>query len=113
MLMENTLREKQRGNLRYIFDLKGSLVNRKVKGRTTPSSTLKDVNFLLTSKQTKDFVRLDDCDKRHVRQALQKDVEFLRSEGIMDYSLLLGLEKKPQIRNVLQLHTLGAPRLSV
>lgn len=32
MLMENTLRVKDEANLRYVFDLKGSLVDRKVTG---------------------------------------------------------------------------------
>jgi len=39
MLMENTLRLKDPDKLNYIFDLKGSLVDRKVKGVTKPSST--------------------------------------------------------------------------
>ena len=42
MMMENTLQLKTEGGLRYIFDLKGSLVDRKVKGKTTSSTTLKD-----------------------------------------------------------------------
>ena len=46
MLMENVLRPKNRENLKYIFDLKGSIVDRKVKGKIKASTTLKDVNFL-------------------------------------------------------------------
>jgi len=42
MLMENTLRLKNPKKLKYVFDLKGSLVDRKVKGDTKPSTTLKD-----------------------------------------------------------------------
>ena len=46
MLMENTLQLKDPSLLRHIFDLKGSLVDRNVKGKTTPSTTLKDINYL-------------------------------------------------------------------
>ena len=42
MLIENTLQLKDPENLKYIFDLKGSLVDRKVKGEIKASTTLKD-----------------------------------------------------------------------
>ncbi len=57
MLMENTCQLKNKNELRYIFDLKGSMVDRKVKGVTKASDTLKDENFLKCvehhSKETK------------------------------------------------------------
>jgi hypothetical protein len=46
MLMENTLQLKDPSLLKNIFDLKGSLVDRNVKGQTTPTTTLKDQNFI-------------------------------------------------------------------
>lgn len=49
MLMENTLQLKNPDGLKFVFDLKGSLVDRKTKGKITPSTTLKDVNYLLAS----------------------------------------------------------------
>jgi len=55
MLMENTLRLKEAKSLKYIFDLKGSLVDRKVKGATTTTTTLKDVNFLMAAERTPNF----------------------------------------------------------
>lgn len=55
MCMENTLRLKDPQNLKYIFDLKGSLVDRKVKGKTKNTTTLKDVNFLLAAKHNSHF----------------------------------------------------------
>jgi hypothetical protein len=42
MLMENTCQLKDPQNLTHIFDLKGSTVDRKTKGLTKPSTTLKD-----------------------------------------------------------------------
>jgi len=49
MLMENTAQLRDFDRLAYIFDLKGSLVDRKTKGETKPSTTLKDLNFILVS----------------------------------------------------------------
>ena len=46
MLMENALQVEDQQNLRHIFDLKGSLVNRVTKGSIKSSTTLKDTNFL-------------------------------------------------------------------
>ena len=78
MLMENTLRLKDPDKLNYIFDLKGSLVDRKVKGVTKPSSTLKDLNFLMVAKKNKHLTALKKHDQRLIKAALSKDVEFLR-----------------------------------
>jgi 1-phosphatidylinositol-4-phosphate 5-kinase len=47
MLMENTIFLENPNNLQHIFDLKGSTVNREVKGKIKPSTTLKDSNLLL------------------------------------------------------------------
>lgn len=46
MLMENTSQFEDPKNLISVFDLKGSLVDRKVKGKVKPSTTLKDQNFM-------------------------------------------------------------------
>lgn len=94
MLMENTLQLKNSDGLKYIFDLKGSLVDRKVKGMTEPSTTLKDINFLLAS-ATPGFINLGGEDKRKATLlAIKKDVDFLSNLGLMDYSLLLAVETK-------------------
>ena len=46
MLQENILRFKEPKNVRAIFDLKGSSVNREVKADyLKPTATLKDVNL--------------------------------------------------------------------
>jgi hypothetical protein len=47
MLMENTAQFKDPTQLLSVFDLKGSLVDRKEKGVTKPSTTLKDQNFIV------------------------------------------------------------------
>ena len=92
MLMENTLQLKNPAGLEYIFDLKGSLVDRKTKGKITSSTTLKDTNFLLASENSKKFINLTSARKNKILQVIKKDVDFLASRGLMDYSLLLGIE---------------------
>jgi hypothetical protein len=45
--MENTCQLKYPTRLTHLFDLKGSSVDRKVKGQTLPTTVLKDENFLI------------------------------------------------------------------
>ena len=46
MLMENTAQVESSDKISAVFDLKGSTVDRLVKGKTKPETTLKDLNFL-------------------------------------------------------------------
>lgn len=47
MVMENTLQLKNPKELTHLFDLKGSWVDRRTKGKNLePSETLKDSNFI-------------------------------------------------------------------
>ena len=78
VLMENTLRLKNPANLKYIFDLKGSTVDRVVKGYTKPSTTLKDLNFLVAAEKIEDFTSMGAKLRQRLSQAMRKDVEFLR-----------------------------------
>ena len=82
---------KNPDNLKYIFDLKGSTVDRKVKGVLKPSTTLKDMNFLIAA-QTPGFINLGEARRKHLLDVVKKDVDFLSSRGFMDYSLLLAVE---------------------
>lgn len=105
MLMENTLRLKNPAQLKYIFDLKGSLVDRKVKGKTKASTTLKDVNFLMAAARNKNFTKQTRKDRILLRETVRRDVEFLRGQGLMDYSLLLGIEVlKQRPKSLAQFH---------
>lgn len=96
MIMENTLRFKDPDNLKYIFDLKGSTVDRAVKGYTKPTTTLKDLNFLVAAEKIDNFTALGPELRRKLSAAVEHDVEFLRAQGLMDYSLLLGIEQEQQ-----------------
>ena len=83
---------KNPDGLRYIFDLKGSLVDRYVKGKTKPSTTLKDLNFIKTSEAFPGFVNFGEAKRKQLLAVVKKDVDFLSSRGFMDYSLLLAVE---------------------
>ena len=46
MLMENTMQLENKNNLKHIFDLKGSSLNRLVTGKIKPKTVLKDINLV-------------------------------------------------------------------
>lgn len=104
MLMENTMQISDVEQLRYIFDLKGSTVDRKVKGETKPTTTLKDLNYIQIANyrnkgnSKKRFVNFNNETKIKLIKALRSDVQFLCSLGLMDYSFLLAIETNPKKR---------------
>ncbi|GAB2291058.1 hypothetical protein Dimus_025314 [Dionaea muscipula] len=86
VVMENVLKADLPIHKQY--DLKGSS-----QGRTTskvgayPTSTLKDLDF--------DFCfYLDPSIRNQLVGQIQRDCRFLEEQGIMDYSLLLGIHKE-------------------
>ena len=70
MLMENTLQLKNSSQLKYIFDLKGSLVDRKVKGKTKATTTLKDINFLMAAAKNKNLTKQTRENKTLLRRTM-------------------------------------------
>ena len=92
VLMEYALQLKNPDGLQYIFDLKGSLVDRKTKGKIKSTTTLKDVNFLMAVKANPDFVSLGQRTRKKLLRVINADVDFLSGLGLMDYSVLLGIE---------------------
>ena len=100
ILMDNTIRLSGEGEkLKYIFDLKGSLVSRetKMKKRHNPTSVLKDVN-LLEIKRRENILKFFPEDRKTIISNIKKDVIMLRNSGIMDYSLLLAIEENPHYK---------------
>ena len=85
-------------NLRlFIFDLKGSINNRKEiikKGKV-----LKCVNFVDVNNSNHKLVKLDAQDIEKISNIVQQDSDFLERMGLIDYSLLLDVE---QLTNSLQ-----------
>ena len=60
--------------------------------------TLKDENFLDLNKKSKtDLVIMFESDRAFIERQLKMDSEFLRNLNIMDYSLLLCIEKRGHI----------------
>jgi hypothetical protein len=93
MLMENTVRLKAPKKLKFKFDLKGSTVERVVTGHTYKSTILKDINFLLAKQTFKELTKLDTATRKRLLEVLTSDVEFLQGLDLMDYSLLIAIEK--------------------
>ncbi|CAK79510.1 unnamed protein product (macronuclear) [Paramecium tetraurelia] len=89
LLMENIF--QQIPDQRVVYDLKGSLVNRKqsVKGSQVVDLTiLKDQNFI---KSTDIFIQLNQQNRDALFTILKEDIEFLLKNNIMDYSLLIAV----------------------
>ena len=81
--------------LKYLFDLKGSLVNRETKlnmRKHKPGMTLKDIN-LLTIRKGENLLKFCREDREKINQIIEKDAYVLNKHEIMDYSLLLAVEK--------------------
>lgn len=72
-----------------IFDLKGSTFKRETMvGKYSKSETLKDTDFL----KLKFHVNLSEENLNELLEILDLDVQFLRENQLMDYSILLGVE---------------------
>ena len=46
VVMGHTIQVKNKNMIRHTYDLKGSMVNREVKGKTKPTAPVKDKNLL-------------------------------------------------------------------
>lgn len=72
------------------YDLKGSTVGRlypEEKAAENPGAVLKDVNWINRDRT----IELGPYKRALLVEQLRRDVEFLKSIGVMDYSLLIGL----------------------
>ena len=81
------------------FDLKGSIINRKVpEHEIKPKGTLKDVNLLDMRKASKNdpFLQFRQKDRLKLFLLIQVDLLFLCKHNLMDYSLLLFVEINPK-----------------
>lgn len=80
--------------LKYMFDLKGSLINRETKinmKKHKPGMTLKDIN-LLTIRKSENLLKFSSKDMANIMDMIERDAKLLRKANIMDYSLLLAIE---------------------
>jgi 1-phosphatidylinositol-4-phosphate 5-kinase len=92
ILMGNTKRSNDK-NIVNVFDLKGSFVNREVVEKNLkPTATLKDINLMEICKQ-KILLNFREADIKEIMESIDRDAELLRSQNLMDYSLLFAVEK--------------------
>lgn len=75
-----------------VFDLKGSTHKRETHGCVKPSTVLKDLDFLKIKREHHKFLRLASTNRALIK-VLRRDVHFLRSKMLLDYSLLFAVEK--------------------
>ena len=86
---------------KMVFDIKGSTANRYVnlaaqrfsRKNFNQKSVLKDMNFTKIN-QAMDYrlIQLNASDHAHLKDIIDKDTKFLLRKGLMDYSLLVGIE---------------------
>jgi Phosphatidylinositol-4-phosphate 5-Kinase len=83
IIMENLIPNRENS---IIFDLKGSLLNRKIQIPRFPviNTVLKDQNFI----DSKIKIKLEN---KNILHELIQDFEFLSKSNIIDYSLMLGI----------------------
>mmetsp|Transcript_32600 Transcript_32600/g.56594 ORF Transcript_32600/g.56594 Transcript_32600/m.56594 type:complete len:483 (-) Transcript_32600:1504-2952(-) len=83
------------------FDMKGSVDGRRrlkdpfiVSIDKIPNGIVcKDLDFLQTQRR----LQIDPSDYRVLMQTLERDVEYLRSQKVMDYSMLVGITDDPNL----------------
>lgn len=94
-LMANTLQFKQANAIERIFDIKGSKVKRDVEitPQTKKTTVLKDVNLLRLIDLSPTLLNFLKGDIRKLNYLIKRDVLWLKEQGIMDFSLLLAIEK--------------------
>ncbi|KAK0536074.1 Mitochondrial distribution and morphology protein 12, partial [Tilletia horrida] len=88
MVMENLFYGRE---VSKIFDLKGSMRNRHIQETGRANEVLLDENLVELAYQSPLFVR--DHSKRLLRAALWNDSMFLAEMNVMDYSLIVGVDK--------------------
>ena len=100
IVMENSMRGAT--DVLGVFDLKGSMVNRIVKGKNhKPTTTLKDKNLLAMNTE-KLWLRFSAKDRKDIMHIMRVDVKLLQTYNLMDYSLLTCIQENPEFVNVLR-----------
>ena len=102
-MMRNSIQPQAK--LAYKFDLKGSWTNRFVNSPTCSlckanlhllaGKTLKDQDVVHIQRIHPQVINLSFTDRRRLLAALERDSLFLKDHNLMDYSLLLAVEKVP------------------
>lgn len=111
IIMQNTSLVHNKNARTLEFDLKGSLKGRKTQFNPyapKTQKTLKDLNYLEIQKTHKKCIMdISEQTKENLQLIISSDAEFLRQHNLMDYSLLIQIEKvrslvkKERKRNVI------------
>ncbi|KAJ2958021.1 hypothetical protein NQZ79_g6344 [Umbelopsis isabellina] len=91
LVMENLFYQR---NVTKIFDLKGSMRNRRVNATGKENEVLLDENLVEFMYQSPLFLRAHS--KEILRGSLHNDTLFLSRLNVMDYSLLVGIDETSQ-----------------
>ena len=78
MLMENTIGVHP-NLITHIFDLKGSQVDRLTKDISSPTTILKDLNYVKLRKENPDLVKPGSKDAKRLRNQMERDAKFLKN----------------------------------
>lgn len=92
VVMGNTMLVHNGANVRGVFDLKGSMVNRYCPGENSPRAAVKDRNLLEICRENI-YLRFKIKDIRQINDRLREDALLLKMFNLMDYSLLLCIEE--------------------
>ena len=106
IVMQNTSMLQSTKHKNMVFDLKGSIANRKVKmgsrefqqmlDTLSHNKVLKDLNYLeINQALNQSVLSLDREQKDALEDLIRRDSMFLREQSLLDYSLLLVIEKVP------------------
>ncbi|KAF9502172.1 hypothetical protein BDN71DRAFT_13186 [Pleurotus eryngii] len=89
LVMENLFYDRR---FAKIYDLKGSTRNRHVQSTGKENEVLLDENLVETAHLAPFYLR--EHSKRILRGALYNDTKFLADTNVMDYSLVVGIDKE-------------------
>jgi hypothetical protein len=90
IIMDNIM-GKHSDDIVRVFDLKGSTFQRIHPGPFKNTTTRKDLNF---QEETDFRVQTTEPKQKRLLQIMAKDKEFLKSQRLMDYSLLVVFFKR-------------------
>ena len=101
VVMKNTSRINSENSEIMTFDLKGSTRDREIRVEYDnlwsspfgPLKVMKDNNFVRISQKMDNLMQLSLIDYKRLCDRVKEDSEFLLSCGLIDYSLLLTIER--------------------
>ncbi len=94
VVMKNVLANVRGLKLHELYDLKGSQDHRRTKGGKNTFNAGENVNVKLETRKDMDLERplsVGPRGKLILNMQIGEDVQWLNSEGLMDYSLLVGI----------------------